>query len=98
MDHDQNFIDIYAALNDTERACYERDDPSEAQTVSSFFQRCREEGRQQGECVALMRVMRHKFGEIPEPTRQQIEAADPETLLKWLDRALVAASIDEVIH
>ena len=96
------FIDIYAALDDTERACYERDYPSEAQTVSSFYQRFHEKGRhegvQQGEVVALMRVMRHKFGEIPEPTRQQIEAADPETLLKWLDRALVAASIDEVIH
>jgi len=92
------FIDIYAALNDTERACYERDYPSEAQTVSSFYQRCRDEGRQQGECVALMRVMRHKFGDIPEPARRRIESADAETLLEWLDRALVAASIDEVIH
>lgn len=86
--------------------------------MSSFFQRCREEGReqgvrqgvqegirqgvqqgvQQGECLALMRIMQHKFGDIPEPARQRIESADPETLLAWLDRALVAASIDEVIH
>ena len=100
------FIDIYAALDDIERACYERDYPSEAQTVNSFFQRCRDEGRQQGvqqgvrqgECAALMRVMHHKFGDIPEPARLRIESADPETLLEWLERALVAASIDEVIH
>ena len=96
------FIDIYAALDDTERACYERDYPNEAQTVSSFYQRFHEKGRhegvQQGEVVALMRVMRHKFGDIPEPARQRIESADAETLLEWLDRALVAASIDEVIH
>ena len=93
-----DFIDIYAVLNDTERACYERDYPNEVHAVNSFSQRVREEGRQQGEVLALMRVMRHKFGDIPEPTRQRIEAADPETLLEWLDRALVAASIDEVIH
>ena len=66
--------------------------------MNSFSQRFREEGRQQGEVLALMRVMRHKFGDIPEPTRRRIEAAAPETLLEWLDRALVAASIDEVIH
>jgi hypothetical protein len=105
-DQGPEFIDIYAALDDAERASYERDYPSEAQTVSSFFQRCRDEGRQQGvqqgvrqgECAALMRVMHHKFGDIPEPARLRIESADPETLLEWLDRALVAASIDEVIH
>ena len=98
MDHDQNVKNLVL------------DYPKEAQTVTSFFQRCREEGRQlgvqrgvqrgvqQGECVALMRVMQHKFGDIPEPARRRIESADPETLLEWLDRALVAASIDEVIH
>jgi len=81
-----------------ERACYIRDYPREAQTMNSFSQRFREEGRQQGEVLALMRVMHHRFGDIPEPARRRIESADAETLLEWLDRALVAASIDEVIH
>lgn len=66
--------------------------------MNSFSQRVREEGRQQGEVLALMRVMHHRFGDIPEPARRRIESADAETLLEWLDRALVAASIDEVIH
>lgn len=70
--------------------------------MNSFSQRVREEGRQQGvrqgEGAALMRVMQHKFGDLPAPTRLRIESADPATLLEWLDRALVAASIDEVIH
>ncbi|WP_295447069.1 transposase [uncultured Thiodictyon sp.] len=101
MDRDQNFKNLvldYPRQALAFFAPYERDYPSEAQTVSSFFQRCRDEGRQQGECAALMRVMHHKFGDIPEPARLRIESADPETLLEWLDRALVAASIDEVIH
>lgn len=101
-----DFIDIYAALDDDERARYERDYPIEAQTMNSFSERFREQGRQegvrqgllQGESTALLRVMNHRFGDIPDPARRRIEAADPETLLRWLDRALVAASIDEVLH
>jgi hypothetical protein len=121
-----DFIDIYAALDDDERARYARDYPIEAQTMNSFSERFREQGRQeglqqgvqqgvqqglqqgvqqgvrqgliQGESTALLRVMHHRFGDIPDTARRRIEAADAETLLRWLDRALVAASVDEVLH
>jgi hypothetical protein len=65
--------------------------------MNTFSQRVRQEGVRQGEGLALMRVIQHKFGDLPEPARLRIESADPETLLEWLDRALVAASIDEVL-
>jgi flagellar biosynthesis/type III secretory pathway protein FliH len=109
-----DFVDIYAKLDDTERARYEREFSDEAETMKSFSERFREEGIQQGmrlgeqqgvkqgvrmgEATALLRVMRRKFGELPEPARQRIESADPDTLLEWLDRTVTAASIDEVIH
>ena len=86
MDHDHNFKNLV----------------SEAQTVTTLSQRFLEQGVQQGlrqgELAALMRVMHHRFGDIPEPARCRIEGADAETLLLWLDRALVAATIEDVIH
>jgi len=54
-----DFIDIYAALDDNERAEYQRDYPDEAQTMSRFAERFREEGMQrgkhQGEALVLER-------------------------------------------
>ena len=35
---------------------------------------------------------------LPETTRQQIEAADAETLLEWIDRAEQPNSIQDVLH
>ncbi len=43
-----DFIDIYAALDDNERAAYQRDYPDEVKTMSRFAERFREEGIQQG--------------------------------------------------
>jgi len=43
-----DFIDIYAALDDNERAQYQRDYPDEAQTMSRFAERFHEKGKQEG--------------------------------------------------
>ncbi len=43
-----DFIDIYAALDDNERAEYQRDYPDEAQTMSRFAERFHEKGKQEG--------------------------------------------------
>ena len=40
------FIDIYAALDDNERAEYQRDYPDEAKTMSRFAERFHEQGMQ----------------------------------------------------
>jgi hypothetical protein len=43
-----DFIDIYSALDENERARYEAQYPAEAKTVSSYFQQARQQGRQEG--------------------------------------------------
>jgi predicted transposase/invertase (TIGR01784 family) len=58
----------------------------------------REEGRQQGEARVLLRLITRKFGPPSEAVREQIATADPETLLRWSERILIAQTLDEVLH
>ena len=75
--------------------------------MASFSERIREEGMQQGmqkgmqkgEVAALLMLMERKFGNhLTETDRQIVESADPETLLKWLEKILSAKSIEEILH
>lgn len=70
--------------------------------MQTFSERIREEGMQQGvqqgEALSLLRLMRHKLGDIPEEVRQRIEPAEPATLNPWFDQALAADRLDEVLH
>ncbi|NEV65112.1 hypothetical protein [Thiorhodococcus minor] len=97
-----DFIDIYAALDDNERTQYTRDYPDEAQTMSRFAERFREEGMQQGmqqgEARVLARLLRLKFGTLPEDVEQRLVVADEATLLVWSERVLTATSLEEVLH
>ena len=81
--------------------------PEEANKMSSFAERYREEGMQQGkqqgiqqgEVAVLLRLMERKFGHrLTETDRRLVESADAETLLKWSDKILSANSIEEVLH
>jgi len=93
-----DFIDIYAALDDNERAEYQRDYPDEAQTMSRFAERFREKGMQQGEALVLERQLRLKFGALPDGVQRRIEQASEQTLLEWSERVLTANRLDEVLH
>ena len=78
--------------------------------MSSYFQQAREEAFQEGEqcgeqrgvhkgeALVLLRLLRLKFGEIPEAIRQRVEAADSDTLLTWSERILTAEHIDDVVR
>ena len=74
--------------------------------MKTLSDRVREEGVQQGmqqgiqqaEALSLLRLMRHKFGDIPEEVRQRIESVEPATLSQWFDQALAADRLDEVLH
>ena len=57
-----------------------------------------QEGLQQGEATALLRLMDKKFGAPGTDVRSKIESADSETLLHWLDNILTAEKVDEVFH
>ncbi len=96
-----DFIDIYADLDDNERARYEREYPQEAEIMSSFaerfIQKGKQEGRQEGEATILLRLLQLKFGVVPEAVRRRIETAESDTLLAWSDRVLTATRIEQVI-
>jgi len=105
-----DFIDIYAGLDDDERIRYQHEYPQEADVMTSFAERFRQEGMQQGmrqgmqqgmqrgEARILLRQMKMKFGQIPTPARDRVEAADADTLLEWSERLLAASNLDEVFH
>jgi flagellar biosynthesis/type III secretory pathway protein FliH len=105
-----DFINIYAGLDDNELEQYRRRYPEEAERMTTFAERFREQGMkkgmqqgmrqgmQQGEARVLVRLLQSKFGELPEARRQQIESADAQTLLEWSERALTARTLEEVLH
>jgi len=98
-----DFIDIYAALDNTERAEFAARYPEEVQLVSSFAQRFTEQGLQQGqkqgEAAMLLRLLARKFGPAAaEAHRPRIEAADAETLLTWSERILDAATPEDIFR
>lgn len=54
-------------------------------------------GVQRGEQQTLMYILRHRFGEIPDPIIQRIEAAtDPDQLKRWIDQALDVSTLAEI--
>jgi hypothetical protein len=102
-----DFIDIYSNLGHNELKIYRTQYPEEANKMSSFAERYREEGMQQGmqkgmqkgEVAVFLRLMERKFGgRLTEADREQIESADVETLLMWSDKILSANSIEEILH
>ena len=58
----------------------------------------RKEGRQEGEAQMLLRLLRLKFGVLPEEVQRRIESAEADALLALSERVLTANSIDEVFH
>ncbi len=53
-------------------------------------------GIQQGEATLLMRQIRHRFGDIPNPITQQITKADAQKLLVWGEKILDAANLEAI--
>ena len=97
-----DFVEGYAALDEREYSRYQQQYPDEVEVMKTFSQRVREEGMQQGmqqgEAMSLLRLMRHKFGDVPEDVRRRVESAEPATLSRWFDQALAAERLDDVLH
>ena len=55
-----------------------------------------EEGRQEGEVKLLLRLLKKKFGAIPDSIRRRVEMADAEQLLSWEDRILTVQSLEQL--
>jgi flagellar biosynthesis/type III secretory pathway protein FliH len=56
----------------------------------------RSEGLAEGFRQVLLKILRRRFGDLSESTHARVQTADPETLKRWLDRALDSAVIDDV--
>ena len=55
-----------------------------------------EKGRQEGEAILLLRMLELRFGPLSEGNRAKVRAADADTLLRWGERMLTAATAEEV--
>src|SRR5262249_2969554 len=56
-----------------------------------------ERGRKEGEERILLRLLRTRFGALPEAAVAQIRAADSARLDAWADRVLTATTLAEVL-
>jgi predicted transposase/invertase (TIGR01784 family) len=61
------------------------------------FAKGKAEGKAEGEARALLKVFACRFGETPEDVVRRVYAASPQTLDRWLERALDAKTISDVI-
>jgi hypothetical protein len=67
-------------------------------SIQSTWAQARKEGRVEGAAHALLTVLRARSIAVPDAARERILAQkDPERLERWLEKAVVAASVGEVI-
>jgi len=57
-----------------------------------------QEGKHQGEALVLERLLRLKFGALPNEIQRRIKQANEHTLLGWSERVLTVSRLDEVLH
>jgi hypothetical protein len=63
-----------------------------------FAEEARREGRRQGEARALLAALRARGIPVPDAARERILAEkDPERLERWVERAVVASSLADVL-
>ncbi len=100
-----DFVDIYSALSDNERAQYRQIYPEAERKMSQFAERFEQlgvqqgvrQGVQQGEVAILLRQIEAKFGVLSAEYRKRITQADADTLLNWSVRLLTANTVEEVL-
>lgn len=65
--------------------------------IRTYFFEGKAEGKADGEASALLRILRHRGFEVDDALVARVEQqTDLAQLDAWLDRALDAASLDEV--
>jgi hypothetical protein len=94
------FVDIYGGLDDNERALFEQRYPQEDERMVGIVERARQEGRQEGlrdgEALLLHRMLRQRFGELPDWVWPRLQQADTAQLERWGERVLNADSLGAV--
>lgn len=71
------------------------------QQVQAIYEEWQQHHRVEGERAGLARVLMHqlaqRFGEVPAEAEERIRQASADTLTRWAERVLTAASIDDVL-
>lgn len=58
----------------------------------------RDEGRQEGQSLALKKLIQLKFGDLPNWAEQKITRADSEQIDRWISKLLKANSLDHLLR
>ncbi|MDR9468668.1 Rpn family recombination-promoting nuclease/putative transposase [Marinospirillum sp.] len=69
-----------------------------AENLQNWAQKERQEGRQEGQSLALKKLIQLKFGELPDWAEQKIAQADSEQIDLWISKLLKADSLDHLLH
>jgi predicted transposase/invertase (TIGR01784 family) len=56
----------------------------------------RQEGRQEGESMLLLRLLKKRFGDVPDTVLGRLHAAKSDELEYWAERLLEAASLNDL--
>ena len=56
-----------------------------------------QKGRREGVRKTLLKLLRTRFGEVPDGTVARIQSADDQELDTWIDRVITAATLDDVL-
>lgn len=91
-----NCVETYLHLDAGEQQRFQQlIDQSPDEEVSEMLSIYEERGITKGKRDAVLRTMRHKFGELPEPVRAQVQAIESDDELnELLDAILDASSLD----
>ncbi len=99
-----DFIDMYAALDDEERKIYILKYPEEANIMTTFAERFknegrdegRDEGRKEGWQDMLLNALLIKFNSVPQEIRDKVSTLkDPPKLNELLRHAILSDDIGE---
>jgi len=67
-------------------------------SMQSSWSKARAEGRTEEAARAVLTALRVRGIAVPDATRERILAQkDPDRLERWLEKAIVATSVDEVL-
>ncbi len=69
-----------------------------AESIDRWNRQIREEGRQEGEALVVLRQLRFKFGPLAPEIEERVRSAEADRLLEWSERVLGAERIEDVLR
>lgn len=105
-----DFVDAYIQLDENERLAYSERYPQEHDTMATWTERMRDEGRRQGvqqgiqqglqrgESTVVSRQLARRFGPLEPAVIERLNKASSAELEQWADNLLDASTLEEVFR